>query len=101
MNLRDHYLEEELKKKLNVNQVLKYNGVCCIKVKNIQLFNTLQLREQKPFIKKQLDLNSLRKNYKEFMRNRLILNSKLGLRIEKHDVFTKALSKITLRANND
>ena len=35
------------------------------------------------------------------MRNRLILNSKLGLRIEKHDVFTKALSKITLRANND
>ena len=35
------------------------------------------------------------------MRNRLILNSKLGLRIEKHDVFTKELSKITLRANND
>ena len=35
------------------------------------------------------------------MRNRLILNSKLGLRIEKYDVFTKALSKITLRANND
>ena len=35
------------------------------------------------------------------MRNRLMLNSKLGLRIEKHDVFTKALSKITLRANND
>ena len=32
------------------------------------------------------------------MRNRLML---IGLRIQKHDVFTKELSKITLRANND
>ena len=52
--------------------------------------------------KSKVDLDSLRQNHKEFMKNNdLILKSRQRFRSMKHNVFTKKVNKIALSANND
>ena len=52
--------------------------------------------------KNKVDVNSLRKNNKEFLKsNKLILKSKQIFRIEKYDVFTEKVKKIAVSANDD
>ena len=52
--------------------------------------------------KNKVDVDSLRKNNKEFLKsNKLILKSKQIFRIEKYDVFTEKVKKIAVSANDD
>ena len=52
--------------------------------------------------KNELDKDSLRENYKEFIKNnRLILKSLQKFRVEKHNVFTEEVNKIALTDNDD
>ena len=52
--------------------------------------------------KNKVDVDSLRKNNKEFLKsNKLILKSKQIFRIEKYDVFTEKVNKIAMSANDD
>ena len=52
--------------------------------------------------KNKLDKDSLRENYKEFIKNnRLILKSLQKFRVEKHNVFTEEVNKIALTDNDD
>ena len=52
--------------------------------------------------KNKLDKDSLRENYKEFIKNnRLILKSLQKFRVEKHNVFTEEVNKIVLTDNDD
>ena len=52
--------------------------------------------------KNKLDKDSLRENYKEFIKNnRLILKSLQKFRAEKHNVFTEEVNKIALTDNDD
>ena len=47
--------------------------------------------------KKKLDVDRLRENYKEFIKNnKLIIKSQQRFRSEKHDVFTEEINKIRL-----
>ena len=47
-------------------------------------------------------MNSLRENYKEFIKNnKLILKSHERFRRQKHDVFTAEVNNIALSSNND
>ena len=48
-----------------------------------------------------LDMNSLRENHEEFIKNnKLILNSQQRIRSEKHNVFTEKVNKVALSAND-
>ena len=47
-------------------------------------------------------MNSLRENYKEFIKNnKLILKSHERFKSQKHDVFTGEVNNIALSGNND
>ena len=49
-----------------------------------------------------VDLNTLRENHKEFIINKeLILKSQVRFRSEKHNIFTKEVSKTEVIANDD
>ena len=48
-----------------------------------------------------LDMNSLRENHEEFIKNnKLILNSQQRIRSEKHNVFTEKVNKVALSASD-
>ena len=52
--------------------------------------------------KNKLDVDSLRENQKEFIKNnKLLLKSQQRFRCEKHNAFTEKVNKIALSANND
>ena len=60
------------------------------------------LVENNSYRKNKVDVNSLRKNNKEFLKsNKLILKSTQIFRIEKYDVFTEKVKKIAVSANDD
>ena len=53
-------------------------------------------------LEKKPDVDSLRKNHKEFTKNKkLILKLQQIFRSKKHNVFTEEVNKIVLSANND
>ena len=59
-------------------------------------------KENKQLERKNVDLDSLTENHKEFTKNnKLILESRKRFRSEKHDVFTEKVNKIALSANDD
>ena len=62
-------------------------------------------KQNKPYRNKinlKLNVDSLRKNHKEFIKNnRLILTSQQIFRSKKHNVFTEDVNKIVLSTDND
>ena len=52
--------------------------------------------------KNEIDIDSLKKDRKEFIRNnKLILQTQQKFNSERQNVFTEAMKKIALRSNND
>ena len=72
-------------------------------MKIVNYLEATQLENKmKQLDKNKVDVNNLRENHKEFIKNnRLILKSQQTFRSEKHNAFTKEVNKIELNANND
>ena len=51
--------------------------------------------------KKEIDVDSLKEDKKEFIKNRLILKTQQRFKSEKHNVFTERMNKIALSSNDD
>ena len=87
---------EKTKKKCVIKRKLKFEDQkSCLEATKFESKIT-QLEKNK------LDKDSLRENYKEFIKNnRLILKSLQKFRVEKHNVFTEEVNKIALTDNDD
>ena len=87
---------EKTKKKCVIKRKLKFEDQkSCLEATKFENKIT-QLEKNK------LDKDSLRENYKEFIKNnRLILKSLQKFRVEKHNVFTEEVNKIALTDNDD
>ena len=87
---------EKTKKKCAIKRKLKFEDQkSCLEATKFENKIT-QLEKNK------LDKDSLRENYKEFIKNnRLILKSLQKFRVEKHNVFTEEVNKIALTDNDD
>ena len=87
---------EKTKKKCVIKRKLKFEDQkSCLEATKFENKIT-QLEKNK------LDKDSLRENYKEFIKNnRLILKSLQKFRVEKHNVFTEEVNKIVLTDNDD
>ena len=55
----------------------------------------------KYFEKKGVDDDSIKEDNKEFIKNKLLLKSQQRFKIERHNVFTEKIRKITLSSNDD
>ena len=55
----------------------------------------------KHFEKKGVDDDSIKEDEKEFMKNKLQLKPQQRFKIERHNVFTEKIRKITLSSNDD
>ena len=51
--------------------------------------------------KKKIDLDCLKEDKKEFVKNKLILKTQQRFKSERHNVFTEVISKIALSSNDD
>ena len=87
---------EKTKKKCVIKRKLKFEDQkSCLEATKFENKIT-QLEKNK------LDKDSLRENYKEFIKNnRLILKSLQKFRVEKHNVFIEEVNKIALTDNDD
>ena len=51
--------------------------------------------------KKKIDVDCLKEDKKEFVKNKLILKTQQRFKSERHNVFTEVISKIALSSNDD
>ena len=66
----------------------------CLKASEIT--NTVNYLE-----KKEIDVDCLKEDKKEFMKNRVILKTQQRFKSERHNVFTEETNKIALSSDND
>ena len=82
-------------KKCVAERMLKFE-YCKKCVKTSQIINIVNYSE-----KRGINVDNLKEDKKEFIKNRLILKTKQRFKGERHNVFTEEINKIALSPNND
>ena len=96
-----------LKKNNDENKKAKGTKKCVIKRELIfqDYKNCLRASQIKNIInsleKKEIDLDCLKEDEKELIKNRRILKTKQRFKAERHNVFTEEINKIALSSNDD
>ena len=86
----------------NENKTAKSTKKCVIRFSYKYSLDEAQLENEINQLEKKLDIDSLRRKKKEFIKNnRLILKLQLRFRSEKHNVFTEEVNRIALNANDE
>ena len=81
------------KRVVKIKLKFKYYKKCLKSPKFINIVNYLE--------KRGINVDSLKEDKKEFMKNRLILKTQQRFKSERHNVFTEEINKIDLSSNND
>ena len=81
------------KRVVKIKLKFKYYKKCLKSSKFINIVNYLE--------KRGINVDSLKEDKKEFMKNRLILKTQQRFKSERHNVFTEEINKIVLSSNDD